>query len=176
MNALGRIIIWTVTAVSFATAAFAAQGVAEIKGTSPDSKITGTVKFLEVDGGLKVEAQVQGVAPTGKHGFHIHEFGVCTNQGKDAGGHYNPMSSPHGMLEHDGTDKAHAGDLGNIEIKEDGTGTLSGMLPGVTLSGGDQSVGGRAVILHEKEDDFGQPTGNAGGRIGCGVIVLTPDE
>ncbi len=176
MNTMGKISILTALVVSFAAAAFAAQGIAEIKGTAPDSPITGTVKFQEVDGGLKVEAQVQGVPPAGKHGFHIHEFGACTNQGKDAGGHYNPMGSPHGMLEHDGADKAHAGDLGNIEIKDDGTGTLSGMLPGVTLSGGDEAVAGRAVILHEKADDFGQPTGNAGGRIGCGVIVITPDE
>src|SRR5262249_17980613 len=101
-----------------AGAALAAQGVAELKGTAADSKISGKVKFYEVDGGLKVEAQVQGVTPAGKHGFHIHEFGKCSNDGKDAGGHYNPMSSPHGMLDHDGSDKAHAGDLGNIEIKD----------------------------------------------------------
>jgi Cu-Zn family superoxide dismutase len=34
-------------------------------------------------------------------------------------------------------------------------------------------VGGRAIILHEKMDDFSQPTGNAGGRIGCGTIIVT---
>ena len=35
------------------------------------------------------------------------------------------------------------------------------------------AVAGRAFILHEKQDDFGQPTGNAGGRIGCGKIDTT---
>jgi len=29
---------------------------------------------------------------------------------------------------------------------------------------------GKSVIVHEKTDDFSQPTGNAGGRIGCGII------
>ena len=175
MNKWSRISLLIVMGIFWGSAVFAAQGVAEIKGTAADSKVSGTVKFQEVDGGLKVVASVQGVTP-GKHGFHIHEFGLCTNQGKDAGGHYNPNGCQHGMLERDGADKAHAGDLGNIEVKEDGTGSLTGMLPGVTLSGGNQAVGGRTVILHEKEDDFGQPTGNAGGRIGCGVIIITPDQ
>ncbi|MBI3291414.1 MAG: superoxide dismutase family protein, partial [Elusimicrobia bacterium] len=42
-----------------------------------------------------------------------------------------------------------------------------------SLSGSKYAVGGRAVIVHEKADDFGQPVGNAGGRIGCGLIVIT---
>ena len=29
---------------------------------------------------------------------------------------------------------------------------------------------GRALIVHDKRDDVGQPSGNAGGRIGCTVI------
>jgi superoxide dismutase, Cu-Zn family len=28
------------------------------------------------------------------------------------------------------------------------------------------------VIVHAKPDDFGQPVGNAGARIGCGVIGI----
>ncbi|MBI2167628.1 MAG: superoxide dismutase family protein, partial [Candidatus Omnitrophica bacterium] len=46
------------------------------------------------------------------------------------------------------------------------------VVPGLTLKEGEYAVAGRALILHEKEDDFGQPTGNAGGRIACGVIQL----
>jgi Cu-Zn family superoxide dismutase len=67
---------------------------------------------------------------------------------------------------------AHAGDMGNIEIGENGSGTLIVFMPGLSLSQGEANVTGKAVILHEQEDDFGQPTGNAGGRIGCGVITL----
>ena len=73
-----------------------------------------------------------------------------------------------------GLEAAHAGDMGNIEIDEDGDGLLKVELAGLSLEG-DNAVMGKAIILHEKEDDFGQPTGNAGGRIGCGVIVSAKD-
>ena len=29
---------------------------------------------------------------------------------------------------------------------------------------------GHGVVIHEKADDFGQPVGNAGGRLAVGVI------
>ncbi len=151
---------------------FAAEGVAVIKGTSSDSLISGEVKFKETKKGLTVEAKLKNVPKTGKLGFHIHENGSCDDMGKAAGGHYNPMGTPHGLLAKDGEHKAHAGDLGNVEIAADETGVLKGFLPGVTLQGGKYNVAGKAVILHEKQDDFGQPTGNAGGRIGCGIIQV----
>ena len=156
--------------VFFASPALAAKGMAKIQGTTADSQITGSATLTEVDDGLQIEVTVANVAPSGKHGFHVHQFGRCEDSGKAAGGHYNPDNVLHGYLPKDGHTAAHAGDMGNIDIAEDGTGTFNGLLPGITLSGGKYNVAGRAVILHAKEDDFGQPTGNAGGRIACGVI------
>ncbi len=121
--------------------------------------------------GLHVTINVAGVPP-GSHGIHIHEYGDCGNGGKAAGGHFNPDGVQHGLFPSDGVSKAHPGDMGNIEVGEDGSGTLTVLLPRVALSSGPYSVGGRAIILHEQPDDFGQPTGNAGSRIGCGTIVL----
>ena len=165
--------IWILTGLFIVPTAFAVQGLAELKGTADGSSITGTVVFTEVEGGVNVNANVAGVQPAGKRGFHIHEFGSCADTGKSAGGHYNPTQSEHGLVSADGHAKAHAGDLGNIEIKDDGTGALQGFLPGVKLTNGEHEIAGRAVILHEKEDDFGQPTGNAGGRVACGPIIIT---
>jgi Cu-Zn family superoxide dismutase len=153
-------------------AAFAATGVAVIKGTKEGSSVSGKVFLTDTTEGLKVSADLKGVLP-GKHGFHIHENGACGDEGKAAGGHYNPDKVSHGFLPKDGLSHAHAGDLGNIDVAQDGTGKLDAVLPGVTLTGGKYDVVGKAIILHEKEDDFGQPTGNAGGRIGCGVIEVT---
>jgi Cu-Zn family superoxide dismutase len=153
------------------------RGVALIKGTAPDSPIRGIVKFTEIAGGLKIEADISGVPNPGDHGFHIHDLGSCDDMGKAAGGHFNPKSVPHGLLAKDGHDHAHAGDMGNITVDQDGHAVLDMVLPGLSLSGGMYNVAGRSVIVHEKLDDFSQPTGNAGGRIGCGLIIpLTGEE
>ncbi len=152
----------------------AATAVATIKGTADSSLISGTATLTDTPDGLKVSVQVANVTP-GTHGIHIHQFGACHDAGNGAGGHYNPDGVKHGYLPKDGFTSAHAGDLGNIEIAADGTGTLEAMVHGLTVTGGKYNVAGRSIILHEKPDDFGQPTGNAGGRIGCGIIVITSE-
>ncbi len=149
--------------------AFAKTTTVEIKPTKEGSLVSGTVRLEEVPEGLKVTADIQGVS-TGKHGFHIHEIGACGDEGKAAGGHFNPDQVSHGLLANEGFSHAHAGDLGNIEIGADGAGKLETTVPGLSLSEGKYNIAGKSIILHEKEDDFGQPTGNAGARIGCGVI------
>jgi Cu-Zn family superoxide dismutase len=151
--------------------ALADTGIAHIRGTAPGSSITGTVLFEDRPGGLWIRAELENMDP-GEHGFHIHEYGLVTNGGKDAGGHFNPRGNPHGHVLRDGIEDAHAGDLGNIRIGPDRSGTLELVVPGLSLSSGPSSVAGRAVIVHQKADDFGQPTGNAGGRIAAGTIVI----
>jgi len=175
MRRLGPWVVSVVVGLSCSTV-FAETGKAVIQGTSAGSKVSGTAKLTDTRQGLKVVVNVAGVPP-GKHGLHIHEKGACGDQGKAAGGHFNPAKVPHGFLPKDGPTKAHAGDMGNIDVGPNGSGKLAVVLPGVSLkgTGGTPSVDGRAIILHEKVDDFGQPTGNAGGRIGCGVIETTKE-
>ena len=148
--------------------AFAEVGVAEIRGTAPDSKITGTARFEETKAGLKVSVTIKGAE--GDHALHIHEFGDCGDSGKNAGGHYNPEKHEHGNALKDAK-KAHAGDLGNVTAK-DGVIVLEATLPRTSLFEGKHNVAGRSVVLHEKADDFSQPTGSAGARAACGVITL----
>ncbi len=131
------------------------------------STVSGEVTFAKVEGGIKVTAHVSGLTP-GLHGFHVHEFGDCSApDGTSAGGHFNPAGHNHG-----GPSVAdrHAGDLGNIEADKDGHGTLEFVDASLTLEG-PAGILGRGVIVHEKADDLKtQPTGNAGGRMACGVI------
>jgi superoxide dismutase, Cu-Zn family len=134
------------------------------------SGISGVVTFTEGAGGVTIVADVAGVPNPGPHGFHIHETGDCSAADfTSAGGHFNPGGNQHGAP--DAADR-HAGDLGNIEVGDDGSGHLELTSDRITVSPGANSVVGRAVILHEKADDLvSQPTGAAGGRIACGVIT-----
>ena len=148
---------------------WSATATAILKGTVPDSKITGTVTLTEQKGGLAVVARISN-APLGAHGFHIHAIGNCGDSGKAAGGHFNPDKSPHGLYPMDGPMKAMAGDMGNINVRADGSGDFSVFMPGLTLNDGKYAVNGLSIILHDKRDDFTQPSGNAGARIACGII------
>jgi superoxide dismutase, Cu-Zn family len=141
------------------------------------TSLSGQMTLTEVADGLQIEAAVSD-APPGNHGFHIHEMGSCAEAGNAAGGHFNPDGVKHGLLRVDGFEAAHAGDLGNILVTSDGKGSMSQTLPGLRLSEGQYAIANRAVILHAQRDDFGQPTGNAGGRIGCGIITTatTPNS
>ncbi len=144
------------------------HGVARIQGTAAGSTLSGTARFEDVKGGLKVTVTLTGV-PAAAHALHIHEFGDCADAGKAAGSHYNPKGAPHGHALKDAK-KAHPGDLGNVAAK-DGSVAFEAVLPKASLMG-KNPVAGRSIVLHEKEDDFSQPVGNAGGRIACGVIVI----
>lgn len=132
------------------------------------STVTGWATFTAVSGGVKVVVHVE-KAPPGTHGLHIHEKGDCSDpEAKAAGGHFNPTAMDHaGPMD----EKHHAGDLGNIEVKADGTGDLTITSKMLAVTDGPNNVIGRAVIFHEKADDLKtQTTGNAGGRLACGVI------
>jgi len=131
------------------------------------NKVSGTVTFTKVDGGVKVVADIKGLTK-GKHGIHIHEFGDCSSpDGNAAGGHYNPVTKSHGAPV---DANRHAGDMGNIEADANGNGHLEYVDKTMTLEG-EASIIGRAMIIHADEDDLKtQPTGNAGARQACGVI------
>ena len=130
------------------------------------NKVTGVVRFTEEGGKLKVVADVEGLTPEAKHAFHIHEFGDQTSKdGSSAGGHFNPEGHAHGLPD---AAEHHAGDLGNLVADKEGKAHYE-----VTVDGsvaGKNSILGRGVIVHAKVDDGGQPVGNAGARIACGVI------
>jgi Cu-Zn family superoxide dismutase len=130
------------------------------------SQVTGTVTFTKVGDEIQVVADIQNLKP-GKHGFHIHEKGDCSAaDAASAGAHFNPTQKHHGGPM---TPDHHSGDLGNVEADASGKAHLDwkGKL---SLSGND-SIIGRSIVVHEKEDDLKtDPSGNSGARIACGVI------
>ena len=135
---------------------------------STGSTAHGSVHFDQrADGTVDVKVDLFGVPP-GVHGFHIHEKGDCSDNGMAAGGHFNPMNMPHAAPD---AASHHAGDFGNVTAEANGEVHTSFNSHSITAGPGSMSVMGRAVILHANADDLTtQPTGNAGGRIACGII------
>jgi superoxide dismutase, Cu-Zn family len=138
-----------------------------------NSNVRGSVVFEKVDDGILVTAKIGGLAPNASHAIHIHEFGdLGSDDATSAGDHFNPGGHPHALP--DESDR-HAGDLGNLQADGDGNATLTLVVNNITLDSGKSGILGRAVIVHAKADDGGQPAGNAGDRIGAGVIGISKD-
>lgn len=152
------------------------NAVAVLKG---DANVTGTIHFEQNSSGgsVRVTGEVRGLTP-GEHGFHIHEFGDNTNGCVSAGPHFNLNSEHH----HGGpsSDIRHTGDLGNIVADDQGVASVNITDAEISISSGDaHDIKGRSLVVHEKRDDLGQggddeslKTGNAGGRLACGVIGI----
>jgi superoxide dismutase, Cu-Zn family len=131
------------------------------------NKVKGIVTFTKVADGVKVEGEISGLTP-GKHGFHVHEFGDISSQdGKSAGGHFNPAGEKHGAPD---AEHRHAGDFGNIEAGSDGTAKVSFVDKQIDFEGA-KSILGRGLVVHAKADDLqSQPAGEAGDRVAVAVI------
>lgn len=137
---------------------------AEVTGDEVFPGLKGEVYFYQVPyGGIIIEAEIFGLPDTGRpdipafYGFHIHEYGDCTEHFSKTGNHYNPqnMAHPH-----------HAGDMPPL-ISHNGYAWMAFYDSGLEL----YDVIGKSVIVHRDEDDFTtQPSGNSGEKIGCGVI------
>src|SRR5687768_5652841 len=133
------------------------------------SNVSGSVAFKTEGDAVRVRIDATGVPP-GVHGFHVHEKGDCSApDATSAGGHFNPAGNPHGGP---GDPARHAGDFGNISADTNGEIHTEITVHGIAFVGPSSAVG-KAVILHAKPDDLRtQPTGDAGGRIACGVVTL----
>lgn len=157
-----------------------------------DGQEVGVAHFAQTAmGGTVVSAFVRDLPP-GLHGLHIHAGSACTDEdgapdftrAKGHLGHRDPAATPHGT---------HAGDLPNLLVGADGTGTYSAF----TWRFDVDEAAGRTIIVHadadnhanvperyvqlpEREqrgpDEATRTTGDAGDRQACGVIALgVPD-
>lgn len=135
---------------------------ASILGGDANPSLRGEALFYPYQGGSLVLIRALGLPGDGFFACHIHACGDCRSGGDiafhRAGPHYNPGLRPH---------PEHAGDLpvllacGGRAFSLNYTGRFR-----------PEQVLGRAVVLHALPDDYrSQPTGRAGGRIACGVIL-----
>ena len=140
-------------------------------------ELVGTVTFTQVRDLVRVQAEVWGLPP-GFHGFHVHAVGSCDASTAapftSAGGHLNPGGHDHAE---------HAGDMPVLYVLADGAGSLSFVTDRYSVTDlfdGD----GSALIVHALPDNYGNiptryvaapdamtlTTGDAGGRLACGLI------
>jgi superoxide dismutase, Cu-Zn family len=132
------------------------------------------IYFQSESDAVKVTGEVTGLK-AGLHGFHVHEFGDNTNGCMSAGPHFNPHGKTHGGPTHE---IRHAGDLGNVIADDSGVAKIDITDKQISLTG-NLSILGRTVVVHADQDDLGdgghelsKTTGNAGGRLACGVIGI----
>jgi Cu-Zn family superoxide dismutase len=143
---------------------------AVIASTYADTAVTGNASFDIVNGKVKMVLNISVPAKANKSvAVHIHEHPGCGDNGKEAHGHWNPTKVNHGKW---GSAPFHAGDIGNVELDGEGKGTKE-LETDIWTIGGDSTTNilNRSIIVHGGVDDYKtQPTGDAGSRIGCGII------
>jgi superoxide dismutase, Cu-Zn family len=137
---------------------------------STGQTVMGTSVFTADGMQVTLVLTLEGLSPNAEHAVHIHEMPDCGMDGMNAMGHWNPTNAAHGKW---GMGAYHRGDIGNVLADGSGKATLTMSTDEWAVSSSDEmkDVQNHAIMVHASPDDFTtQPTGNAGARIGCGVI------
>ena len=141
---------------------------------------TATIEFTDGFATVTVETTTAGELTPGFHGMHIHQVGSCEGDFTSAGGHFQAEG-------HSG--HPSSGDLSSLQVRNDGSAKLVTTTDAFTA---EELLSGTktAIVIHEKADNFGNipaekyqqvngtpgpdqqtlSTGDAGGRVACGVI------
>lgn len=165
-----RIVFAAVALLALPAGAASAQS-AKATLRSAEGADVGSADLVQVNDGVLLRVSLKGLSP-GDHAFHIHAVGKCEPPFTSAGGHFNPGSKKHGMMAADGH---HAGDMPNLVIPASGELKVEVVNTAITLEKGKPNSvfkpEGTALVIHAVPDDYKiDPTGNAGGRIACGVV------
>lgn len=134
-------------------------------------RLLATATAADAGDRLRVSVEASGLAP-GFYAAHVHAVGRCDPPGyESAGPHWNPLNREHGAQNPQGP---HLGDLPNLLVGADGTGSFEFAIPGASLAGRQLPMldgDGAALVIHAGADDYRtDPSGNSGARIACGVF------
>lgn len=139
----------------------------------------GKASVVVTEKGSVLRVNLLSMSP-GWHGMHLHVNPDCSDPQDGflrSGGHLNLHHKQHGILSEAG---AHTGDLANIYVmpacqadKEDQPrAVVEQWLPWISA---DRGIGSVALVIHEHADDYTtNPTGDAGKRLACAVLMIDP--
>uniref|UniRef100_A0A6A7G4Q8 Superoxide dismutase [Cu-Zn] n=1 Tax=Hirondellea gigas TaxID=1518452 RepID=A0A6A7G4Q8_9CRUS len=141
-----------------------------------DDKVFGKLALYKQQHGVYIEGIIHNLKP-GPHGFHVHDMGLLGNKCMDAGPHFNPLQKLHAGPK---DLHRHAGDLGNVFADKNGKAKISIFDGHISLHPRDKTyIGKRSFVVHARPDDLGRGgndeslrTGNAGGRLSCGIVIV----
>lgn len=168
LSAVGALLLAGGTLVAGANEVYEAEATL----TNTLGKKVGVVEFSQRDDLVRVEAKATGL-PAGFHGFHIHSVGSCVAPFTSAGGHFNLEAASH---------PSHGGDMPVLLVNADGRAVMEFETDRFSVADLLGDLDGSSVIVHALPDNYanvtryGTPdattlaTGDAGGRIACGVI------
>jgi superoxide dismutase, Cu-Zn family len=135
-----------------------------VYATNDNKTYLGQVNFHSNPNGVLILPQLSKL-PVGIHGFHLHEKGLCGDDGMAAGGHFDPK----GSKSHQGPyGNGHLGDLPVLAVDNKGHANIAVIAPRLKLS----DLKGLALMIHQGGDNYSNTPklGGGGSRIGCGVI------
>jgi Cu-Zn family superoxide dismutase len=165
-----RGITTAIALLAFTSLPAAAQS-AKASLKNAEGKDVGTAVLTQTPHGVLIRLNITGL-PAGERAFHVHGVGKCEPPFTSAGGHFNPDKKKHGVMAKDGH---HAGDMPNLHVPSSGMLQVEVLNSAITLEKGKPNSlfgpDGTALIIHAGKDDYkSDPTGEAGGRVACGVI------
>ncbi len=169
--AVAAITLSTVSLAACQTIEESTPDVIATAAINSDGRDVGVGTVIYGPSGASISIALSGLSE-GTHAVHLHQTGSCAaSDYTSAGGHLNPLGREHGSLNPAGS---HLGDLPNVEIGPDRVGTVSALLPGTEeeIRAWLFDEDGTAIIVHAGADDYRtDPTGAAGSRVACGVLM-----
>lgn len=118
--------------------------------------------------GMLITPHLYNLPPTTTHGMHIHVNPSCADNGKAAGGHWDPQNTNKHLGPYD--DNGHIGDLPVLIVNSDGSSTKPVVAPRLHSL---KEIEGHSLMIHSGSDNYSddpEPLGGGGDRMWCGVI------
>lgn len=127
----------------------------------------GTIVAVDTQYGLLFMPHLHSLTP-GIHGFHLHTNPSCADQGKAAGGHWDPGKTGMHLGPYDS--EGELGDLPALTADAKGKVTLPVLAPRLKVS----MLQGHSLMIHAGGDNYSDlplQSGGGGARFTCGVVA-----